>query len=289
LKSSFGKAIQFMLLSTLSFAFMNALVKYLIDYSTFQLVFFRSLGSLGITFAVLKTQKIPVWGNQKRLLVYRGLVGVTSMILFFWGIHYISIGSAVTLRYVSPIFAGILAVLFLSEVIKPIQWLFFLMAFAGVYLIKSYDPSGSSFGVFLVLSAAFFSAVVYILISKIGKGDHPVVVVHYFMLIATLVGGVGSFFSWKTPSYEDLLLLSSLGLFGFFGQLFMTKAFQNAEAHMVAPFKYVEVLFTLVFGVFVLRETYDFYHLLGTFFVIFGLALNVWYKTKYKKSHPKAA
>ena len=69
----------------------------------------------------------------------------------------------------------------------------------------------------------------------------------------------------------------------------MTKAFQNAEAHMVAPFKYVEVLFTLVFGVFVLRETYDFYHLLGTFFVIFGLVLNVWYKTKYKKSHPKAA
>jgi drug/metabolite transporter (DMT)-like permease len=83
--------------------------------------------------------------------------------------------------------------------------------------------------------------------------------------------------------------LSSLGLFGFFGQLFMTKAFQNAEAHMVAPFKYVEVLFTLVFGVFVLGETYDFYHLLGTFFVIFGLVLNVWYKTKYKKSHPKAA
>ena len=289
MKSSFGKAIQFMLLSTLSFAFMNALVKYLIDYSTFQLVFFRSLGSLGITFAVLKTQKIPVWGNQKRLLLYRGLVGVTSMILFFWGIHYISIGSAVTLRYVSPIFAGIFAVFFLSEVIKPIQWLFFLMAFAGVFLIKSYDPSGSSFGVFLVLLAAFFSAVVYILISKIGKGDHPVVVVHYFMLIATLVGGVGSFFSWKTPNYEDLLLLSSLGLFGFFGQLFMTKAFQNTEAHVVAPFKYVEVLFTLVFSVFVLRETYDVYHLLGTFFVIFGLVLNVWYKTKYKKSHPKAA
>ena len=278
-----------MLLSTLSFAFMNALVKYLIDYSTFQLVFFRSLGSLGITFAVLKTQKIPVWGNQKRLLLYRGLVGVTSMILFFWGIHYISIGSAVTLRYVSPIFAGIFAVFFLSEVIKPIQWLFFLMAIAGVFLIKSYDPSGSSFGVFLVLLAAFFSAVVYILISKIGKGDHPVVVVHYFMLIATLVGGVGSFFSWKTPNYEDLLLLSSLGLFGFFGQLFMTKAFQNTEAHVVAPFKYVEVLFTLVFSVFVLRETYDVYHLLGTFFVIFGLVLNVWYKTKYKKSHPKAA
>jgi len=157
------------------------------------------------------------------------------------------------------------------------------MSFAGVFFIKSYDPSGSSFGVFLVLLAAFFSAVVYILISKIGKGDHPVVVVHYFMLIATLVGGVGSFFSWKTPNSEDLLLLSSLGLFGFFGQLFMTKAFQNAEAHMVAPFKYVEVVFTLLFGVFVLFEEYSAYHLMGTAFVILGLLLNVLYKTQFQK------
>ena len=269
-----------MLLSTLSFAFMNALVKYLIDYSTFQLVFFRSLGSLFITFGFLKYKKINMLGNQKILLMLRGLVGVTSMILFFWGIHYISIGSAVTLRYVSPIFAGILAVFFLREVIKPLQWGFFLIAFTGVFLIKSYDPSGSNFGVFLVLVAAFFSAVVYILISKIGKKDHPVVVVHYFMVTATLVGGVGCIFFWVRPDLEDLLLLSSLGFFGFFGQLFMTKAFQNAEAHMVAPFKYVEVLFTIIFGFFVLKEEYDFYQFLGTFLVILGLVLNVWYKSK---------
>ena len=95
--------------------------------------------------------------------------------------------------------------------------------------------------------------------------------------------------SWKTPNLKEFILLLSLGVFGYVGQLFMTKAFQNAEAHMVAPFKYVEVLFTLAFGVFVLQETYDFYHLLGTFLVIFGLILNVVYKTKYKKNRPKAA
>ena len=78
------------------------------------------------------------------------------------------------------------------------------------------------------------------------------VVVHYFMLLATIVGGIGCLFYWETPTLTDFLLLLSLGFFGFFGQLFMTKAFQNAEAHMVAPFKYVEVLFTLFFGVFVL-------------------------------------
>ena len=257
---------------------MNALVKYLVDYPTFQLVLFRSSGSLLITFGLLNLKKIPKWGNQKKILTLRAIVGVSSMVLFFWGIHYISIGSAVTLRYVSPIFAGILAVFLLNEVIKPLQWFFFIMAFTGVFLIKNYNSSGSNFGVLLVLLAAFFSAIVYILISKIGKKDHPLVVVYYFMLVAVMVGGVGSFFSWKTPSKEDFVLLSSLGLFGFFGQYFMTKAFQNAEAHMIAPFKYVEVIFTILFGFFVLKETYYIYQLLGTFLVIFGLILNVWYK-----------
>ena len=269
-----------MLLSTFSFALMNALVKYLVDYPTLQLVFFRSIGSLIITFSFLKAKGIPQWGNQKKLLILRSVFGVTSMILFFLGIHYITVGSAVTLRYVSPIFGALLAFFLLKEVIKPIQWLFFLMAFIGVFLIKSYDVSGSNFGVFIVLLAAFFSAIVYILLSKIGNGDHPVVVVHYFMLLATLVGAVGCVFHWITPTLNDFCLLFSLGIFGFFGQLFMTKAFQNAEVHLVAPFKYVEVLFTLFFGIFFLKETYNFFHLFGTFLVIFGLVLNVFYKSK---------
>ncbi len=257
-----------MLISTLSFACMNALVKYLVSFPTLQIVFFRALGSLMITFIYLKKQRINQWGNQKQLLIYRGIVGVTSMILFFWGVHYISVGSAVTLRYIAPLFAGLLAVIYLKETIKPLQWLFFISAFFGVYLIKNYDASGSNFGVFLVLLAAFFSAVVYILISKIGNKDHPVVVVHYFMLIATLVGGVGSLFFWRSPSLYELILLLSLGIFGFFGQLYMTKAFQNAEANMVAPFKYVEVIFTMLFGVFILHENYELLHIVGTFLVI---------------------
>ncbi len=272
-----------MLISTLSFACMNALVKYLVSFPTLQIVFFRALGSLMITFIYLKKQRINQWGNQKQLLIYRGIVGVTSMILFFWGVHYISVGSAVTLRYIAPLFAGLLAVIYLKETIKPLQWLFFISAFFGVYLIKNYDASGSNFDVFLVLLAAFFSAVVYILISKIGNKDHPVVVVHYFMLIATLVGGVGSLFFWRSPSLYELILLLSLCIFGFFGQLYMTKAFQNAEAHMVAPFKYVEVIFTMLFGVFILHENYELLHIVGTFLVIVSLVFNVLYKIRLNK------
>jgi drug/metabolite transporter (DMT)-like permease len=272
-----------MMLSTLSFALMNVAVKYLTTFPTLQMVFFRAIGSLVITFLYLKKLGISQWGNQKSLLILRGVVGVISMVLFFWGIHYISVGSAVTLRYVSPIFTGIIAVFFLKETIKPLQWAFFVMAFLGVYLIKSFDATSSNFGVFIVLLAAFFSALVYLVISKIGKREHPVVVVHYFMVTATIVGGLGCFFNWRPPGFEELVFLLSLGVFGFFGQLFMTKAFQNAEAHQVAPFKYVEVILTLFFSVIVLDETYNLLHLLGTFLIVFSLLLNVWYKSKRTK------
>ena len=187
-----------MIISTLLFAVMNTMIKYLDDFGIFQLIFFRSFGSLFFTFTFLIHQKIPFWGNQKRLLVFRGLAGVTSMILFFFSLHYMSVGAAVAIRYISPLFVAILAVFLLKEKIKPLQWIFFILAFVGVLTVKGFDPTVDFYGFTIILICAFFSAIVYLLISKIGKGDHPVVIVHYFMSIATLAGAIGCFFEWKT-------------------------------------------------------------------------------------------
>jgi drug/metabolite transporter (DMT)-like permease len=204
-----------MLLSTLSFALMNALIKELNLYSSFQLVFFRSIGSLFFTTIFLKVNKIPFRGNKMSLLLLRGVVGLISMILFFTSVQFITVGSAVTLRYIAPIFAAVLAVIFLKEKILPLQWFFFLIAFVGVVLIKDFDSTASIVGVVLAVAAAFFSSIVYILISKIGHQDHPVIVVHYFMAIATVVGGIGTLFYWTEPLSElHWVLLFSLGVFG---------------------------------------------------------------------------
>ncbi|MDG1263185.1 MAG: DMT family transporter [Flavobacteriaceae bacterium] len=278
-------SIRFMLLSTFFFALMNAVIKELNYYSSFQLVFFRSIGSLAFTTLYLKVKNISFWGKKMNLLIYRGLAGVISMTLFFTSVQYISVGSAVTLRYVAPLFAAVLVVIFLKEKIFPLQWLFFIIAFFGVVLIKGFDSSVSIFGVSLAIGAAFFSSIVYILISKIGHQDHPVIVVHYFMLIATLVGGIGSLFNWTIPlRLMDWVLLFSLGILGYFGQLYMTKAFQFGQAYMVAPFKYVEVIFTLSLGFFYFQEVYTLFSLLGTALVIVSLSINVVYKSMKKEN-----
>ncbi|MDY8136168.1 DMT family transporter [Aquimarina sp. 2201CG5-10] len=272
------KAIYYMLLSAVSFTAMNLLVKELSNFGGGQLVFFRAIGSLVFTMSYLLLNNISVLGNQRKLLVLRGFVGVTSMGLFFTSVEYLPIGSAVSLRYIAPIFATIFAVFLLKEKVRPLQWLFFLMAFGGVLLIKGFDTNIETLGLALVLSSAVFSGLVYIIINKIGKRDHPVVVVNYFMWIAVVVGGVLSIFNWTTPKGLEWALLLSLGVFGYFGQLFMTKAFQSQATNKIVSLKYVEVIFTMISGVFLFGDRYPFLSLVGTFLVITGLILNIWYR-----------
>lgn len=271
-----------MIISTLAFACMNVTVKYLSAINAPEIVFFRSFSSLFFTFGFLLKKKIPIAGNNKKILILRGIVGVTSMTFFFASIKYLSVGTAVSLRYVAPIFAAIFAILFLKEKIKPLQWLFFIMAFSGVVILKGFDAQVNTFGLLLVLIASVFSGFVYIILSKIGKSEHPVVVVNYFMIIATIVGGVLSIKDWTTPVGMQWVLLLSLGVFGYYGQVYMTKAFQSAPTNQVAPLKYIEVVFTVVIGLFWVNEIYTFWSLLGITLIIGGLILNVLYKESVK-------
>ncbi len=277
------KAIYLMLLSTLCFTIMNVFVKYLSGFSTAQKVFFRAFGSLIFTMAYLIYHKIPILGNQRKLMVIRGLVGLTSMGLFFASTQYLSIGTAVSLRYTSPIFAAILAVVFLKEKIFKLQWFYFFMAFVGVLLIKGFDDQINLTGLALILVSAFFSGLVYVVITKIGNADHPVVIVNYFMWISVIIGGLLSIFNWKTPQGVEWLILLSLGLFGYFGQLFMTKAYQLGSANKIVPLKYIEVVFTMVLGIAWFGESYPWLSVFGIVLVIVGLLLNVLYKQKVTK------
>ena len=274
------KSIKYMLISTFAFACMNVTVKYLENVSAYQIVFFRSASSLFFTFGFLLKNNIPILGNNKKILILRGVVGVTSMTLFFMSIKYLSVGTAVSLRYLAPIFAGIFAVIFMKEKIWPLQWLFFIMAFLGVLVLKGFDSQINTTGLTLVIIASITSGLVYNIISKIGKSEHPVVVVNYFMVIATLTGLVLSLNSWVNPVGIEWVLLFSLGVFGYYGQVFMTKAFQSGKTDQIAPIKYVEVIFSVSLGLLVFNEIYTIWSFIGISLIIGSLILNVLYKAR---------
>ncbi|MCB0449337.1 MAG: DMT family transporter [Confluentibacter sp.] len=275
-------AIKHMIVSALAFAIMNIIVKYLNNVNSYQIVFFRSLGSVFFSFGYLLKNKIPIIGNKNKLLILRSVVGAASMLFFFMSIKYLSVGTAVSLRYIAPIFAAIFAVFILKEKIKPVQWLFFVVSFIGVLVLKGLDAQIDSLGLLLVLIAAMLSGLVFIMINQIGQTEHPVVVVNYFMITAMVLGGVLSIGNWVTPTGKEWPLLLSLGVVGYFGQIYMTKAFQTASTNLIAPLKYIEVVFTVLLGIALFDEIYTFWSLLGIALIIIGLVLNVWYKSRLK-------
>lgn len=274
-----------MVFSALGFTLLNAMVKQLSHFDTYEIVFFRSIGTLVLTIPLLIKNKINFKGNNKLWLVIRSIVGLSSMIFFFSSLKYITMGSAVSLRYIAPIFAAFFALFYLKEKIRPIQWLFFVVAFSGVLVLKGFDAEMNSIGLMYALLSAFFAGLVYISIRKIGKGDHPLVVVNYFMVISAVVGGTLAMKNWKNPMELEWLMLLSLGVFGYIGQLYMTKAFQVAETNQAAPLKYIEVIFTILVGLTWFGELYTLGSILGILLIVIGLSLNVLVGRKNKLDH----
>jgi drug/metabolite transporter (DMT)-like permease len=185
------------------------------------------------------------------------------------------LGTAVTLRYLSPFFAVALASFFLGERVRAIQWLFLLGAFGGVILIKGFDASLSTLGLVVILSSAVLSGGVYFVIRKIADTEESIVIVHYFIALATLVGAVSCFFAWVTPVGHEWLLLGGFGILGYAAQYTMTQALQTTASHIITPFKYMEVVFTLLAGWLVYAETYTLPVMVGIVLIMLCLWGNV--------------
>ncbi len=268
------KALQYMLFSAFAFAIMNLMVKYLNDYSTFQLLFFRGLGTFLICTGILLKDKVPLLGTHKKLLIARAVFGTIALALFFYAVKIMPLGSATTLRYLAPVFGVLLAIVFLKEKVKPIQFAFLLLAVIGAALIKGFDSRITLLGLTTILSSAFFLGFVFVLIRKIGDTEHHLVVINYFMMACMIVGFIGMIGSFEMPTSKDLLLLSALGVIGFIGQVYMTKAFQMEETNKVAPLKYMEAVFVVALSFLWFGESYALLAIVGMGLIMVGITLN---------------
>jgi drug/metabolite transporter (DMT)-like permease len=114
--SKVDRGVLFMLVSALISALNGAIAKILSeDISALEIVFFRNL--LGVLFLLMMLKHTPTElpGGQLHLLVLRGLLGFSAMILFFYTITAIPLGVAITLNKTSPLFVSVLAFFLLQE------------------------------------------------------------------------------------------------------------------------------------------------------------------------------
>lgn len=244
-----------------------------------QVVFFRAFGTFVFIFPYILYRKIGIIGNNPKLLLARSLVGVVSLSTFFIAIQRIPLGSAVSIRYLGPIFGAVLAYFYLKEKISSWQWLSFVIAFSGVIVIKGFDLRIDYISLGLVLTSAFFLGMVFVLIRFLSDKESYLTIINYFM-ITCMLAGLCFFNHWRMPLEQEWGAVLGIGVFGLIGQVLMTKAFRYSEASVLAPFKYMELVYALIMGYVFFGETYALLPLLGIILIVIGMVMNIYGKAK---------
>ena len=264
-----------MLIATLAFTLMQIIIKDLTAINVPQIVFFRSGVTSLLCISFLRSKGIPLIGTNQKYLALRAIFGITSMTLFFITLRTIPLGASISIKYLSPVFAAIFATLFLKEKIKSLQWIFIALAMVGVLLLKGFDSRIDNLSLGLGAVGALFGGLVYVTIGKIGKSEHPLVIINYFMFSAAVLSGLVMIFSWHNPTPIEWVKLLVLGSLGFVGQLNMTRSFQMEDVSNVAPVKYMEIIYSLLIGFFWFGEVYSWLSLAGILMILVGMLLNL--------------
>ena len=278
----FSKGVLYMLISSISFALVNLCIKFLPDIPVNELVFFRSVISISICFYMIKRLGLPLFGNNKKWLLGRGIFGVSALTLFFFTLKGLPLASATTIQYLSPAFTVFFAIFIIGERVKAIQWLLFGIAFSGVWLIKQGGENDlQNDYIWMGVLSACLSGIAYNCIIKCKFTDHPVTVVMYFPLVAIPIMGVWCFFEWVTPVGYEWGLLLIIGILTQIAQVSMTKALHSANSGRIMPIKYVGAIWAIIIDLFILHESLEFVAYIGIGMVILGVLLNTWYTRKY--------
>lgn len=266
-----------MFLSTLSFFLANVFVKEVSHIPAMETVFFRCIVATVFCIVGLKRANASLLGTNHLILVLRGMFGTTALYFFFVTLQQMPIASAQTIQYLSPIFTATIAIFVLKESVRPTQWFFYAIAFAGVLLIERFDariePLYLAFGVL----SAFCSGVAYNLVRSMRGKEHPLTVVLHFQMIGAIVGFVSLFFQWEMPVGWDWLFLFLIGVFSQLGQIFLTDALQRERIAGVAIVNYTGLVYALTIGWIVFGETQGIMSIAGMLLVVLGVLLSVLY------------
>ena len=259
-----------MLVAGLLFSCMGVLIKYgSSQFSTSELVFYRSVFGLLILYAMLHRSKITLSTQHWRSHLWRGLSGTIAMMLFFYCIRVLPLATAITLNYTSSLFISALTVVVLKEKFHIPLSSALAVGFIGVVLLLHPTLAHDQLlpGLLGLLSG-LFAAVALLNVRHLGVlGEPGTRVVFYFNLIAALASG-----AWMLTdplqmiTLSDLPLLVSIGATATFAQLAMTRAYRTGQTLVVGSLAYSTIVFSALFGLL-------FWHELLSLGAWFGIAL----------------
>lgn len=265
------KSLVFILLSSLSFAFMSVIVKDLNDVPILQKVFFRNLVSLIITFLIIRKARVKLWGRpeNRKFLILRSLLGLSGVFLYFYAISNMNLADSSMLNKISPFFVTIFAFLFLKEKIYKQQIIALVTVFAASLLIIKPEFNLSIIPALSGFFSAIFAGAAYTTVRSLGvRNEKPQVIVFYFSLISVIVVLPLFLMNFNLPDFSTLIKLLLIGTFAAGGQFGLTYAYKYAKASEVSIYNYTNILFAGIMGYLFWKEIPDNLSILGSIIII---------------------
>jgi len=250
----------------------DAVLKWLSGgYTVGQLMFVRGM-------FVMILLLIFVWqmGGFKVLRVYswkghllRSLLVVSGTYMFISGLKFLPLANATAISFAGPLFVTAMAPSLLGERVGWRRWCAVLVGFCGVLVMVRPTGDVVQWAALLPLAASFTGAVRDIITRKMAFREASIAVLFYTTLGVTVAGLCSlPIVGWEDVPMIDYGLFAMAGVLVGSGHFFLIEALRHAEAAVVTPFKYSNIVTAMILGLLIWGHVPDTWTLVGASIVI---------------------
>lgn len=271
-----------MLVSNLFFSLMAILIRVDPALGGLQTSFYRfAVGGFVVVTAAL------VLGAEMRFrdvrgLVWRGLLGGVSVVLYFLPINEIGLGKTSLFQYTYPFYAIVFSALFLKEKITAAVAFLLVLALGGLALLSLPSLGSGTWNLWLIVAWAsgVLSGLAVMFVKKLSATDSSRAI-----FLAQCLGGFWLMLipSHLTPSpsgWIPAVLLLSIGLAAAAGQLLMTWSYKHVDVATGSLLGTMVPVINVAAGVLLFGEAFEPLELVGAVLTLTACVLLVLVKMK---------
>ena len=259
-----------MFLSICAFSLMDVIVKWSVDYPVGQVLFFRGFFGIIFYFFIIPRERLHDFYKTERagLHFLRCISGLIALVAIFIALRKLPLATVVSISFAAPIFTTIFSIFLLSEKVGIYRWLAVIVGFFGILVIT--EPGISQLNVYYIFPIIFCLGLSYVAITirKLSTTEPVWLISFYFSLSITLLSFLTIPQGWVMPSFNHLILLSLIGIFGGVANLWLGQSYKYSEVSLVTPLKYLALVFAIIFGYFIWGEVPTIKTLIGASLVI---------------------
>ncbi len=229
------------------------------NYSPFQLIFFSVLFSFPLAMGMMIRDPNPgtLLPAHPWWVTIRTVAGVITGFTAFYAFTVLPLAQVYAIVFATPLLITILAIPILGEKVRIRRWIAVIVGLAGVLIVIQPGQAALSWGHLAALTAAIGGSVASIIVRKIGQDERPVVLLLYPMIANFIVAGLILPFVYKPMPIEHLGISAAMSVLGWAGGVIIIQAYKMAEAAIVAPMQYSQIIWATAYGLLFFNETLD--------------------------------